>query len=76
LSAAQHRFPCQEPLCGLGVAQNRRQRLIELVHQRSRALVRPRPLLGKQAHASPAAPPLRNQRGDQYQLNDRGSGWQ
>jgi hypothetical protein len=61
----------KESLCRLGVAQDGSQGLIELVNQRSRALVGACALLDEQVHAASAASPLRNERGDQHQLNDR-----
>jgi hypothetical protein len=66
---------CREKsLCGLRVAQDGGQGLVQLVNQYSRALVGTRALPDEQSHAAPAASPLRDERGDQHQLNDRRSG--
>jgi hypothetical protein len=66
----------EESLCRLGVAQDGGQGLVEIVNQRSRALVAVRALLHEQLHTAPAAPPLRNERGEQQQLKDRRGGEQ
>jgi len=60
---------CQKTLCGLRVAQNRRQRLIELVDQRPGALIGAGALLSDQVQTAPPPPPLRNERRDQHQLD-------
>jgi len=67
---------CEESLRGLGVAQDGSQGLVELVNQRSRALIGARALLDEQVNAASGASPLRNERGDQHQLNDRRGGEQ
>ena len=61
----------QESLRRLGVAENGRQRLIELMNQRAGTLVNARAFAFEQLEVAPATSPLSDERNDQHQLSNR-----